>query len=190
MSKKPSGLEKHLSTFSLSSRRSRSSAPSDEANDSEPEPGPEHDPTHLTPNTVWECHKCRKPVKVGLVGQFNYDAHVDSKDCVKEVARLKKAVMLSKGANFMLSVDYVDRLIAGHSYYQSSRDITCVTKTRRVFFASTTFYRPAIRVKLPQASPRTILTTPHFIPCWLLPAGLFAKGLSGFEKRIGGRKDF
>ncbi|KAJ7810178.1 hypothetical protein B0H14DRAFT_3480872 [Mycena olivaceomarginata] len=75
-------LKKHLSTFSLSSRRSRSPAPSDEAN--EPEPGPERDPTRLISNTVWECHNCGKPVKVGLVGQSNYDAHVDSKDCVKE----------------------------------------------------------------------------------------------------------
>ncbi|KAF8134768.1 hypothetical protein K438DRAFT_2031346 [Mycena galopus ATCC 62051] len=96
MSKKPSGLKKHLSTFSLSLRHSRSPAPSDEAN--EPEPGPERDPTRLTPNTVWECHKCGKAVKVGLVGQSNYDVHVDSKDCVKEVVRLKKTAMLSKRA--------------------------------------------------------------------------------------------
>ncbi|KAF8170861.1 hypothetical protein K438DRAFT_1940879 [Mycena galopus ATCC 62051] len=62
-SKKPSGLKKHLSTFSLSesSQHSGSPAPSNEANDSEPESGPGRDPTRFTPNTVWECHKCRKP---------------------------------------------------------------------------------------------------------------------------------
>ncbi|KAF8182440.1 hypothetical protein K438DRAFT_2166285 [Mycena galopus ATCC 62051] len=65
-SKKPSGLKKHLSTFSLSesTQHSGSPAPSNEANDSEPESGPGRDPTRLTPNTVWECHKCRNPAKI------------------------------------------------------------------------------------------------------------------------------
>ncbi|KAJ7355473.1 hypothetical protein DFH08DRAFT_954947 [Mycena albidolilacea] len=100
MSKMPSDLQKQLSTFSLSLRRSTSRGPSIAESNEPPDPGP--DRNRLTPDTVWQCSECKLLVKVGLAEQHNYNEHQGSTKCREAAANKKQEAKVERG-NFMRS---------------------------------------------------------------------------------------
>ncbi|KAJ6490256.1 hypothetical protein C8R47DRAFT_1071211 [Mycena vitilis] len=98
----PSDFTKKLSSFSVSLRRSQSPTENEGADATAAPPAEEEEPKEpLTPETQWQCSKCKQLVHVGLAGHSNMVEHWPSKKCKDGQAKLKKEAQDKSKRDFM-----------------------------------------------------------------------------------------